>query len=177
MKKFLSYTLSTFFGAGYFPKIPGTFGSLVSLPVIFSVCYFYGFWYLLLVIFIVFVAAVFAVKEVLKYTEHDPSIVVIDEFIGQAVTFLPVADFLTRQANTINRATENFIYVTDDKTFLIIYFAGFVLFRIFDILKPYPASYADKKMINAYGVILDDVFAGIYAAVILKLIVFISWSI
>jgi phosphatidylglycerophosphatase A len=86
------------------------------------------------------------------YTKHDPSFVVIDEFIGQAVTFLLIADKL-KQFNGI-----------------IIYIIGFILFRIFDIIKPFPVSYADKKINNAFGVILDDVFAGLYAAIILYFI-------
>ena len=151
MKK-LAFFISTLFYAGYFPKAPGTFGSLVSIPIIFIVCYYFGFIGLFLTIGISFFIALIAVKKVLMYTDHDPSFVVIDEFIGQAVTFLLIADKL--------------------KAFngIIFYIIGFVLFRIFDVTQPFPVSYADKKINNAFGVILDDIFAGIYAAIILYLI-------
>ncbi len=151
MKK-LAFFISTLGYCGYFPKAPGTFGSLVSVPIIFIICYYFGFIGLFLTIFISFFIALIAVKKVLLYTEHDPSFVVIDEFIGQAVTFLLIADKL-KHFNGI-----------------IFYIVGFVLFRVFDITKPFPVSYADKKINNAFGVILDDLFAGIYAAIILYLI-------
>ena len=134
MKK-LAFFISTLFYCGYFPKAPGTFGSLVSIPVIFIVCYYFGFIGLFLTIIISFFIALMAVKKVLMYTKHDPSFVVIDEFIGQAVTFLLIADKL-KYFNGI-----------------IFYIIGFILFRIFDVTKPFPVSYADKKINNAFGVI------------------------
>ncbi|MCR4662516.1 MAG: phosphatidylglycerophosphatase A [Endomicrobiaceae bacterium] len=148
MKK-LAFFISTLCYCGYFPKAPGTIGSLVSLPIIFIICYHFGFVGLAVTIFISFFVALISIKKVLMYTEHDPSFVVIDEFIGQAVTFLLVADKL-----------QNF-------NGIILYVIGFVLFRIFDVTKPFPVSYADKKINNAFGVILDDIFAGFYAALIL----------
>ncbi|MBR3628192.1 MAG: phosphatidylglycerophosphatase A [Elusimicrobia bacterium] len=154
MKK-LAFFISTLFYCGYFPKAPGTFGSLVSIPVIFIVCYYFGFIGLFLTIIISFFIALMAVKKVLMYTKHDPSFVVIDEFIVQAVTFLLIADKL-KYFNGI-----------------IFYIIGFILFRIFDVTKPFPVSYADKKINNAFGVILDDIFAGIYAAIILWLVKYI----
>ncbi len=148
MKK-IAFFLSTLFYCGYFPKAPGTFGSFVSVPIIFFICYYFGFFGLSLTIIISFFVALLAVKKVLLYTTHDPSFVVIDEFIGQSVTFLLIAESL-KNAKSI-----------------VPYIIGFVLFRIFDITKPFPVSYADKKIKNAFGVILDDIFAGMYAAIIL----------
>ncbi len=150
--KQIAFLLSTLFYVGYFPKIPGTIGSLVSLPIIFYICYKFGFIGLLATIIISFIVAMVSVKEVLKYTKHDPSFVVIDEFIGQAVTFLLISDTLVSNTN------------------IVPYIIGFILFRIFDVTKPYPVSYADKKIQNAFGVILDDVFAGIYATIIIYII-------
>lgn len=150
--KNIAFLLSTLFYVGYFPKAPGTIGSLVSLPIIFYVCYKFGVVGLLITILISFVVAMFSIKKVLAYTEHDPSFVVIDEFIGQAVTFLLIANTLVLNTN------------------IIPYIIGFVLFRIFDVIKPYPVSYADQKIKNAFGVILDDIFAGIYATIILYVI-------
>ena len=151
MKK-LAFFISTLCYSGYFPKAPGTFGSFVSLPIIFFVNYNFGFSGLFLITTIIFIISIFAVKKVLSYTEHDPSFVVIDEFIGQSITFLSVAE-------SLKHSTKIYPYII-----------GFILFRIFDIVKPFPVSYADKKMKNAIGVILDDVFAGIYATIILYFI-------
>ncbi len=151
MKK-LAFFISTLCYTGYFPKAPGTFGSLVSLPVIFVINYNFGFLGLFFITLIVFVISIFAVKKVLSYTEHDPSFVVIDEFIGQSVTFLLIANMLEYNTN------------------IVPYIIGFVLFRLFDITKPFPVSYADKKIKNALGVILDDIFAGFYATIILYFI-------
>ena len=159
MTKKISYIISTLFGAGYFPKAPGTFGSFVGLPIIFVICYYFGFIGLLLTIVISFIIAMPAVKKVLTYTEHDPSFIVVDEFIGQSVTFLFVADFLKSNISL---------------SAFVCYALGFALFRLFDVTKPYPVSYADQKITNAFGVILDDIFAGIYAAVILKIILYFS---
>lgn len=154
MKK-LAFLVSTLFYCGYFPKAPGTIGSLVSLPVIFFINYNFGFFGLILTIIVGFIVAMFAVKKVLMYTTHDPSFVVIDEFLGQAVTFLLIADKLKFSKNVIP------------------YIIGFVLFRLFDITKPFPVSYADKKIKNAFGVILDDIFAGFYATIILYFITYL----
>ena len=91
MKKF-SFFISTLCYIGFFPKAPGTAGSLVSLPVIFFICYKFGLVGLVFTIIISFFVALLSVKKVLLYTKHDPSFVVIDEFIGQAVTFLFIAE-------------------------------------------------------------------------------------
>ncbi len=161
MNKNFAYIISTLFGAGYFPKAPGTFGSFVSLPVIFLVSYCFGLWGLLAMIIFVFAIAVPAIKKVLLYTEHDPSFIVVDEFIGQSVTFLFVVDVLK---NNISLKA------------LVIYTVGFILFRIFDVRKPYPVSYADQKIKNEFGVILDDIFAGVYAAIFLTVFVYFVYK-
>ena len=153
MKK-LAFFISTLFCCGYFPKAPGTIGSLVSLPVIFFINYNFGFVGLVIMLTVSFIVAIFAVKKVLMYTTHDPSFVVIDEFIGQSVTFLLIADNLKYSKS------------------IVPYIIGFVLFRLFDITKPFPVSYADKKIKNAFGVILDDIFAGFYATIILYFITY-----
>ncbi|GAB1401599.1 phosphatidylglycerophosphatase A [Elusimicrobiota bacterium] len=156
MKKQLSFTVATLFGTGYFPVAPGTAGSLVSLPVIFLTCYYFGLTGLfLLIIFSVF-AGLLTTKEVLKYTKHDPSFIVVDEFIGQSLTFIFVANILK-----------------NDLSVWWIYLVGFVFFRLFDVWKPFPIRTIDKKVVNATGVILDDVIAGLYASFLLHIIVYI----
>lgn len=150
MRKKLSFVVASSFGVGYCPFASGTAGSLVTLPLAFAVAYFYGVWGILAAAVVAFFAGVAASREVLKYTKHDPSLIVIDEVVGQLLAFALVADKLV--ANTQAWA---------------VYVIGFALFRLFDIWKPQPARWADQKVLNAWGVMLDDVFAGIYAALCL----------
>lgn len=150
MRKKLSFIVASSFGVGYCPFASGTAGSLATLPLAFAVAYFYGVWGILAAAVVAFFAGVAASREVLKYTKHDPSLIVIDEVVGQLLAFALVADKLV--ANTQAWA---------------VYVIGFALFRLFDIWKPQPARWADQKVLNAWGVMLDDVFAGIYAALCL----------
>ncbi len=155
MYKKLSYFWATFFGVGYCPFASGTAGSLATIPFAIGIAYYYGFYGVLLASIIIFFLGIFTVKEVLKYTKHDPSIVVIDETAGQLFSFILVAD----QLQGVFNLRVGLIYVF-----------GFILFRIFDITKPQPAKWADSKVMNTWGVMLDDVFAGIYASLVLYMI-------
>lgn len=156
MKKNLSFAVSTLLGTGYFPKAPGTAGSLVSLIPIFFVCFYLGQTGLIFLIFAAFAAGMIAVRETLKYTRHDPGFIVVDELVGQAITFIPVAEILHNNIND-----------------WWIYIAGFVFFRLFDVWKPFPIKYVDKKVISAFGVMLDDIIAGIYTSSMLYAITYI----
>ena len=90
----------------------------------------------------------------------DPKEVVIDEFIGQSI---PIC--LYEIAHEGTKETERV---------LIFYFTMFILFRIFDIVKPYPVSYYDKNFKNSFGVIMDDVCAGLYVVAVLVLYMVLS---
>lgn len=151
--RFLSYIACSGFGVGYFPVASGTAGSLVTLPLAFIIAYYFGALGILYSAIIIFFIGYFASKEVLKYTAHDPAIIIIDEVVGQLLAFIFVGDLLIHNLNA-----------------WWIYVVGFVLFRIFDITKPQPAKWADTKLVSAWGVMLDDVFAGLYAGAILYLI-------
>lgn len=151
--RFLCYTACSGFGVGYFPFASGTAGSFATLPFAFAVAYFFGWIGIFILAAITFFIGVLASREVLKYTEHDPSIIIIDEVVGQLCSFLFVADALKGNLNA-----------------WWAYLIGFLLFRLFDILKPEPAKWADTKLINAWGVMLDDVFAGVYAGIGLYII-------
>lgn len=153
MYKKIAFILAGFFGAGYFPFASGTFGSLVTLPFAAAVAYYYGICGVLFLAAVSFVIGWIASAEVLKYTKHDPSLIVIDEFCGQTITFVPLATAMQGNPDV-----------------LAVLAVGFLLFRLFDITKPFPAGWADKKICNAFGVMLDDVFAGCYAALVLWLI-------
>ena len=138
MYKFLCYTAVSGFGVGYFPFASGTAGSFATLPFALAAAYFYGVWGIIILALFSFVIGVIASKEVLKYTKHDPSIIIIDEVVGQLITFSLVANQLVDNLNA-----------------WWAYIIGFFLFRLFDIWKPQPARWADSKVINAWGVMLE----------------------
>ena len=147
------------FGLGKVPKIPGTFGSLATVVVL------YFFFHILeissniilICLIIIFIYSFSAVAEHIKDKENkDPKEVVIDEFIGQSI---PI--YLYEISHEIEK--------TPDEA-LIFYSICFILFRFFDIAKPFPVSFFDKNFKNSFGVIMDDVCAGFY--VVLSLICF-----
>lgn len=153
MLKKTAYLLATFFGTGRAPAAPGTVGSLATLPLAFVLAYYWGIWGIMIGVATSFFIGVLATREVLKTSKHDPSFVVIDEVAGQLLSFAAIADSLQFNGDAAP-----------------LYLLGFILFRLFDITKPQPAKWADKKVRNAWGVMLDDIFAGIYAALVLYFI-------
>lgn len=153
MKSRISFFLATYFGFGRSKKAPGTVGSLATLPLAFALAYYFGLWGIITGVLISFIIGIITVTEVLKTTPHDPGFVVIDEVAGQLLTFAPVAAFLQNNPRA-----------------WLTYLVGFILFRIFDIFKPQPVRWADRKILNAWGVMLDDIIAGVYAMLILYIL-------
>ncbi len=152
----LALVIATFFGAGLSPKAPGTAGSFATLFLAFVMAYLFGRDGILIATIIAFFVGVWATNQLIKNSdEKDPSKVVIDETAGQLMSFFLVAPYL--QGNLSIRA-------------FIIYLLGFGLFRFFDIVKTGPVKWADTKIKNAWGVMLDDIFAGIFATIVLMLI-------
>ena len=134
------------FGIGYIPFASGTFGSLAGL-IIGYLIYLINYNLLILLIPLLLIAGIKASQIYQNKTgEEDSSVIVIDEVVGQLIAMLTVLDNL------------------------LLLFASFIIFRIYDILKPWPASYFDKKMKNGIGVMLDDVIAGIYTLITISLI-------
>ena len=148
----------TLFGIGKIKKIPGSFASLATtlfLYFLFHILNIPPNIILISIIFIFFIS-IYAVNIFIKNMENkDPKEVVIDEFIGQSI---PIC--LYEIAHEGTKETERV---------LIFYFTMFILFRIFDIVKPYPVSYYDKNFKNSFGVIMDDVAAGLYVVAVLVL--------
>ena len=153
MKQRLAFLIATFFKIGYIKTAPGTVGSLATLPLAFALAYFYGLYGIIVGVLVSFALGTACVTEVLKQTPHDPSFVVIDEVAGQLLTFALVASHLQNNQQSWG-----------------VYLCGFVLFRIFDIFKPQPVGWADRKILNAWGVMLDDIIAGVYAMLILYIL-------
>lgn len=141
---------STFFGCGLLPFAPGTWGSLAALPIAWLVREQYGIVALIAAAVLVFFIGLWASTiYVRRSSENDPAPIVIDEVAGQLLV-LAVAPLQWSW-----------------------FFAGLVLFRLFDIVKPWPVSWAERRFRNGLGVMLDDILAAIYAGVILYLAVVI----
>ena len=153
----------TMFGLGKIKFIPGTFGSLATIIILY-ICFhilkinpaviFLG-------LILIFIYSFSAVTRHTKNNENkDPGEIIIDEFIGQSI---PI--YLYEISHGTNKEPDQAI---------IIYFVCFILFRYFDIMKPFPVSYFDQKHKNSFGVIMDDVCAGFY--VVLSFICFMVLS-
>jgi phosphatidylglycerophosphatase A len=159
MIKVFNYLFVTCFGIGSLKFAPGTVTSLVTTIFLFSLFHILNLSnnIILIALLLIFLYSFYAVSEYIKNNDDkDPKEVVIDEFIGQSI---PI--YLYEIAhNTIK----------DSQEAILFYLYIFILFRYFDIKKPFPVNYFDKKFKNSFGVILDDVIAGLY--VVLTLIVF-----
>ena len=139
--------VATWFGAGFLPVTPGTWGSLVALPFAWIIQGRWGAPGLLLAAALVFAAGCWASSVVVRSSGvKDPGSIVVDEVAAQ------------------------WLVLATAPRELWLYAAGFFLFRVADILKPWPASWADRRVPGALGVMLDDVVAAVYAGGILALL-------
>ena len=152
----------TLFGIGKIKKIPGSFASLATILFLFFLFHILNISpnIVLFLIIIIFFISLYAVNIFIKdLTNKDPKEVVIDEFIGQSI---PIC--LYEVAHGMPK---------DSDQVLKFYFIMFILFRIFDIVKPFPVNYYDKNFKNSFGVIMDDVCAGLYVVAVLVLYIVI----
>ena len=154
----INFLFVTLFGIGKIRKIPGSIASLITTLFLFFVLHVLNISpnIILISIIIIFFISLYAVNIFIKDLENkDPKEVVIDEFIGQSIPIClyEIAHEGTKETNQV----------------LTYYFIIFVLFRIFDITKPFPASYYEKNFKNSLGVIMDDVCAGLYVVAVLVL--------
>ncbi len=159
MIKTINYLIVTCFGIGSFRFAPGTITSLITTIFLYSLFHIINLSSntILIILLIVFIYSFYAVSEYIKYNENkDPKEVVVDEFIGQSIPIY-LYEIAHGSAKDTNEAVLFYLYI-------------FILFRYFDIKKPFPVSFFDKKFKNSFGVIMDDVVAGLY--VVLTLIIF-----
>jgi phosphatidylglycerophosphatase A len=158
MIKKINILFITMFGIGYSKYAPGTVASFItSLIFIFFFNFKINILYLILAICFIFIYSVFAIDISSKYfDEVDSKEIVIDELIGQSIPILTIYNFLEK--NNIN-------------DFILLTIIAFVLFRLFDIVKPYPIYKIDKEIKNGFGVMLDDVVAGVFSAIFLLIII------
>ena len=152
--------IATLFGIGHLPIAPGTWGSLVALcSYIFLVIYFA--WNLQIVILVTGLIIFFSIWICEKATlslpqsEKDQKSIVLDEFAGLWVACLPSAGILMV------------------KELLLFSLLAFIFFRIFDIWKPIPINLIDKNFKNGFGIVAEDLIAGVYSAIVTSLIFYL----
>lgn len=154
--------IATWFYSGLLPWVPGTWGSAAALPFAVVLHMLGGFWALLIATVVVFFVGWRATTEITRGAEdHDPGLVVVDEVVGQWITLMPLSFVLTVHGSDVSILPWPGLV------------GGFILFRAFDILKPWPVSWADKKS-TPFGVMFDDVLAGVYAALVLAVAGYIA---
>ena len=134
------------FGSGLIPFMPGTMGSLAAVPIVIGLAYTTPLVFLCATVIAVVLGIVICDKTAKAMGVHDHGSIVWDEVAGMLITFL---------------------FIPLGATNLIL---GFILFRLFDILKPWPISYIDKYIHGGFGIMLDDVIAGLMACGCLHLI-------
>jgi phosphatidylglycerophosphatase A len=163
--------ICTFFGVGNVKFAPGTFGSLAAFPIWFlfdflfknlylSTYWLIGFW--LFILTLLFYLGVYCSDIYAQKTgKEDASQIVIDEVVGQLLAVSLSYYFVVE-------------YLKSDLHLFLYFLTTFILFRFFDILKPGLIGYVDRNFKGGYGVMLDDVFAGIISALIIDLVILIK---
>ena len=162
MKNFITKTLATGFGTGYFPFASGTVGSLIGILLYIALIQFTPLQmiHIAFALIICIIGIPVSTKAEKLFGKKDPGTIVIDEIAG-CLVFLAFSPEL--------KAYGSFIY--PPIWYLI---SGFLLFRIFDILKPYPANKL-QALNGGTGVMADDIIAGIYTALVLKVYIVIKY--
>lgn len=151
----LFMTLATGFGLGYLPKAPGTWGTLLALPIHYLIVQLPMQGYVAALGIIIIIAVVSAGSAEKIIDKPDPGIVVIDEVAGMLIAMIALP------------------------AHPLAWLLAFILFRIFDILKPFPVNFFDQRFHGGLGIVLDDLMAGIYALASLqllwRLLVMLGW--
>ena len=159
----INFLFVTLFGIGKLKRIPGSYASLATTIFLFFLFHIFDLSpnLVLIGVIIIFLISLYAISIFVKNMDNkDPKEVVIDEFIGQSI---PICLYEIAHEGT-----------KETSQVLTFYFIMFILFRIFDIVKPYPVSYYDKNFKNSFGVIMDDVCAGLYVVAVLVLYMVIT---
>jgi phosphatidylglycerophosphatase A len=136
--------IASWFGAGFLPWAPGSWGSLAALPLAWAIVLYSGRWWLLAAAVVLFFIGWFAAARATRTgADSDPGWVVVDEVVGQWLTLcaLPLG--------------------------LVGYAVGFFLFRLFDIWKPWPIRQVERRCGGGFGIMIDDVLAAVYAAAVI----------
>jgi len=146
----LAFAIATVFKAGYIPIAPGTVGSIIGLLVFWLIKDYASFTIEMFVATALFFAGVWASTIVEQTLErHDPGVVIVDEVVGMLVALMLLPSTIT------------------------VIFLAFLLFRVFDIIKPYPARWCEQ-LSRGWGIMMDDVVAGLYVNVLIHIILWIA---
>ncbi|TEU05806.1 MAG: phosphatidylglycerophosphatase A [Candidatus Aminicenantes bacterium] len=147
--KSLSKIIATFFGVGYFPVAPGTLTSLIVVLLYKFYLHSLSWPFYLLLLFLLFLVAIFtSTKYSLEIKKHDPRRIVIDEAFGQLLVLFQIGESWG--------------------TGWLPLLSCFLLFRIFDIIKPFPIKKVET-LPEGWGIVMDDLVAAVYAGVIINL--------
>jgi len=152
----IPWIIATWFGSGLLPKAPGTWGSLAAIPFAYLFSIYtcpYAQLFGITALFFIGICVSDKIEESAQI--KDPGFIVVDEVVGQWMALLPLP----------------FLYTIIDNNSFYLYsvpiaVAGFLVFRLFDIWKPWPVNYADKNIPGGYGIMFDDVIAGMYALIV-----------
>ncbi len=141
-----SHFIAFGFGSGAIPIAPGTFGTLIAIPFYLAICSLPLVIYIIVVTLITIGSIALCERVSHEINSHDHQGMCLDEIVGYLVT--------------MTGAPHGILWIV----------AGFILFRVFDIWKPWPINYVDKRVAGGLGMILDDVLAGVYSMICLKLL-------
>ena len=165
IKKF-GLPILTLFGVGYFKYAPGTVASFITCLIFYILgeskfsLHNNEIYLVFFLIIILFYSIIIIDKLSHLFKKKDPREIVVDEFVGQSI---PLMSFIF--------SADTFVPIGEKTDNLIIFILlSFVLFRLFDIVKPFPINIVDKKMKNGVGVMLDDIIAGIYSTIVIYII-------
>ena len=163
MIKKINLLFVTFLGTGYIKIASGTFASLFTSIIFFYLFRLYisieYFQILCLATLFVFIYSLYAIKTLEnEFEEVDARQIVIDEVVGQTIPILLI-EYITFSQSKLLGAD------------LYLYVASFFLFRFFDIFKPFPIRYFDKNYKNSFGIMFDDVLAGVYSSIVIWLLI------
>ena len=142
----LNKLFATAMGLGYLPKAPGTFGTLAGVLLFYATSGLSLLHYIVFVVVFIVLSVWIADGARAAFASEDPKQVVIDEVAGFLVAMIG--------------------HSWSIKTVV----AGFILFRLFDIFKPFPVGYIDRKLKGGLGIVMDDVMAGVYANMVLFIV-------
>ena len=141
-------------GSGAAPYAPGTFGTLAAIPIYLLLMLLPLWAYLVVVVFMALIGIWLCDVTSKDLGVHDHSGIVWDEFVGYLITMIAVPGVA---------APAGWLWVV----------AGFFLFRFFDIVKPWPIRQVDRHVMGGWGIMLDDILAGVYAGVVLQIVIMI----
>ena len=154
------------FGVGYISKLPGTIASLITCLIFYIFCFFFSIKNILIpfIIFLIIISifSIFFINKI--YKNEDSKEIVIDEFVGQNIPLLAWYNVDLNSSVIFSK------YGLDLYSLEIWIILSFILFRFFDILKPFPINLVDNRIKNGFGVIFDDIVAGIFSTATLYII-------